>query len=180
MKVRLGSGDIEIVQGDITRQTTDAVVNAANNALAGGGGVDGAIHRAGGPKIMQETKERYPDGCPTGEAVVTGAGELPTRWVIHAVGPIWKDGKQGEPAQLAAACRACLFHALKLGCQSISFPAISTGAYGYPLELAANNLAKTSMDFIRWHRGPRLVRFVVFDEVARLQFERALREVVPK
>ncbi len=180
MKVRLGTGDLEVVQGDITQQTTDAIVNAANTALAGGGGVDGAIHRAGGPAIMQETQERYSAGCPTGGAVVTGAGNLSAKWVIHAVGPVWKGGRQGEPAQLAAACRACLFHAVELGCQSISFPAISTGAYGYPLDLAANNLAKTCMDFIRWHRGPRLVRFVVFDEVARLQFERALREVVPK
>lgn len=180
MKIRLGSTALEVVQGDITQQDTDAIVNAANSQLAGGAGVDGAIHRAGGPSIMQETSECYPEGCPPGEAVVTAAGQLAAKWVIHTVGPIWQDGRQGEPALLAKACRSCLFHALDLGCESLAFPAISAGAYGYPLDLAANNLLKTAMDFVRWHRGPKLVRFVVFDDPAKEEFERALREVVPK
>lgn len=180
MLVKLGNSRLELLQGDITRQHVDAIVNAANSALAGGGGVDGAIHRAGGPEILRETAEKYPEGCPPGSAVVTGAGQLSAKYIFHAVGPIWRGGRSGEPEQLAAACRACLFHAVRLGCESIAFPAISTGAYGYPLDLAANNLIKTTMDFVRWHHQPQLVRFVLFNEGSWGAFARAVEEVVPR
>jgi O-acetyl-ADP-ribose deacetylase (regulator of RNase III) len=180
MIIRLGNCRLELVLGDIVQQQVDAIVNAANSALAGGGGVDGAIHRAGGPEIMRETAEKYPEGCAAGSAVVTGAGQLSAKYVFHAVGPIWQGGRSGEPEQLAAACRACLFHAVQLKCQSIAFPAISTGAYGYPLDLAANNLIKTTMDFMRWHHQPPLVRYVLYDEGTWGAFARAVEEVVPR
>jgi O-acetyl-ADP-ribose deacetylase (regulator of RNase III) len=180
MIIKLGNCRMELVQGDITRQQVDAIVNAANSQLAGGGGVDGAIHRAGGPEILQETAAKYPQGCPTGSAVVSGAGQLAAKYIFHAVGPVWRGGRQGEPEQLAAACRACLFHAVQLNCQSLAMPALSCGAYGYPLDLAANNLVKTTMDFIRWHHKPPLVRFVLYDEGTWSAFARAVEEVVPR
>lgn len=179
MLVKLGLCQLELVQGDITKQQVDAIVNAANSALAGGGGVDGAIHKAAGPEILQETARLFPDGCPTGSSVVTSAGQLSARWIFHAVGPVWQGGRQGEPEQLASACRSCLFHAKELGCSSIAFPALSAGAFGYPLDLAANNLIKTTMDFVRWHQAPKLVRFVLFDAGAWGAFARAVEEVVP-
>jgi len=129
---------ILLQQGDITRIPVDAIVNAANSALAGGGGVDGAIHHAGGPEIMRELdviRERQ-GGCPTGEAVVTGAGRLPAKYVIHTVGPVWRDGRHGEPELLAACYRNSLALAEERGVRRISFPAISTGGYGYPIEQA--------------------------------------------
>ena len=180
MIVKLGPCRLELVQGDITRQHVDAIVNAANSKLAGGGGVDAAIHQAGGPEILRETAEKYPEGCATGNAVVTSAGNLSARFVFHAVGPIWKGGRHGEPEQLASACRACLFHAVERKCESIAFPAISAGTYGYPLDLAANNLIKTTMDFVRWHQQPSLVRFVLFDQGTWGAFARAVEEVVPR
>src|SRR5690349_7442123 len=124
---------IELVQGDITDQATDAIVNAANSALAGGSGVDGAIHRRGGPSLMAETRKRYPAGCATGDAVITGGGNLAAKHVVHAVGPVYRDGRRGEPELLASAYRSSLEAAAAAGCRSISFPSISTGAYGYPL-----------------------------------------------
>src|SRR5262245_50536468 len=120
MQVHIGSCVLELVMGDITRQTTDAIVNAANSQLAGGGGVDGAIHRAGGPSIMAETRQRYPQGCPTGEAVITGAGQLPVRYVIHAVGPIWNGGQHREAEQLASAYQTSLAIAVAHQCQSVA------------------------------------------------------------
>lgn len=133
------SGPQVLVQeGDITRVPVDAIVNAANSALAGGGGVDGAIHRAGGPEIMRELDEiRAKTGrCPAGDAVVTGAGRLPARFVFHTVGPVYRDGKHGEPELLASCYRKCLALAGERKLRSISFPAISTGVYGYPLREA--------------------------------------------
>lgn len=180
MIVNLGSCRLELVQGDITQQHVDAIVNAANSMLAGGGGVDGAIHDAGGPGIMKETAEKYPEGCPTGNAVPSTAGELPAKYVFHAVGPVWRGGRQGEAEQLASACRACLKLAVEHNCRSIAFPALSTGAYGYPLDLAAANLIKTTMDFVRWHQNPPLVRFVLFDQGSFGAFARAVEEVVPR
>ena len=130
---------IELVVGDITRVPADAIVNAANSSLAGGGGVDGAIHRAGGPAIMADLERRYGSGrhCPSGSAVVSDAGDLPARWVIHAVGPIWRGGTAREPELLASAYRTSLRLAAELGARSVAFPSISTGAYGFPIELAA-------------------------------------------
>src|SRR5271167_681056 len=133
------------MHGDITAVSADAIVNAANSSLAGGGGVDGAIHRAGGPSIMRELDEirRATGGCPTGSAVVTGAGALPAQYVFHAVGPIYRDGNHGEPAQLAACYRKCLDLAEEREVRTISFPAISTGAYGYPAEEATRIALET-------------------------------------
>ena len=135
-----GSGrKIELREGDITRVAADAIVNAANSALVGGGGVDGAIHRAGGPEIMRELDgiRREIGHCPTGSAVATGAGRLPAKWVFHAVGPVYRDGRHGEPELLASCYRKCLEMAEERGAATISFPAISTGVYGYPLDEAA-------------------------------------------
>lgn len=140
MEHRFPNGKIlRLVVGDITRVAADAIVNAANSALAGGGGVDGAIHRAGGPAIMQELDRirHKTDGCPTGSAVVTSAGRLPARYVFHAVGPVYRDGKHGEPELLAGCYRTCLALAEERGVARISFPSISTGAYGYPIRPAA-------------------------------------------
>jgi O-acetyl-ADP-ribose deacetylase (regulator of RNase III) len=125
---------IEFLQGDITKVAADAIVNAANSSLAGGGGVDGAIHRAGGPSILEECRKI--GGCPTGSAVATGAGQLPAKWVFHAVGPIYR-GKEKDVEQLASCHLKCLDLALEKGCKSIAFPAISTGAYGYPVAEAS-------------------------------------------
>ena len=164
MQVNVNGCTLRLVVGDIAEQKADAIVNAANADLAGGGGVDGAIHSAGGPSIMADTKNRYPDGCPVGSAVESVAGHLSAKHIFHAVGPIWRGGKEGEPAQLQAAYRACLKLAVEHGCHSIAFPAISAGAYGYPLDLAANVAIKTCTDFQKWHKAPQEVRFVLFSE----------------
>jgi O-acetyl-ADP-ribose deacetylase (regulator of RNase III) len=136
---------LRLVIGDITKIRVDAIVNAANSGLRGGGGVDGAIHRAGGSAIMRELDEvrGKTGGCPTGSAVVTAAGALPAQYVFHAVGPIYRDGRHGEPAQLAACYRKCLELAEERNVRTISFPAISTGAYGYPAQEAANIALET-------------------------------------
>jgi O-acetyl-ADP-ribose deacetylase (regulator of RNase III) len=130
---------IVLEEGDITRVAADAIVNAANSALAGGGGVDGAIHRAGGPEIMRELDgiRRQIGHCPTGSAVATTAGKLPAKYVFHAVGPVYRDGRHGEPELLASCYRKCLEMAEERDCRTVSFPSISTGVYGYPLEEAA-------------------------------------------
>jgi O-acetyl-ADP-ribose deacetylase (regulator of RNase III) len=164
MEISIGSCKLECIQGDMTQQSTDAIVNAANRRLAGGGGVDGAIHRGGGSSIMAETRQKYPRGCPTGEAVITGAGQLPARHVIHTVGPIWSGGGQGEPDLLASAYRRSLEVAVHHNCQSVAFPSLSTGAYGYPLDLAAHTALRTVMAFLQEHQQPARVRFVLFDQ----------------
>lgn len=165
--------DIEMVRGDITRQRVDTIVNAANKSLLGGGGVDGAIHRAGGPRILAECKavraERYPDGLPTGQAVATTAGELPAKWVIHTVGPVY--AKSEDRSHLLASCHAeSLRVADELGAHSVAFPAISTGIYGYPLREAA----PVALRAVR--TAPTKVErvlFVLFDEAALRAFEAA-------
>ena len=133
---KVGGGRIRLCRADITRLEVDAVVNAANASLAGGGGVDGAIHRAAGPDLMRELRRRY-ERCPTGSAVITGAGMLPSRHVIHAVGPRWRDGRHGEPEQLASAYSRAFELASEHSCATVAAPAISTGIYGFPIELAA-------------------------------------------
>ena len=176
MKAVIGNQTIELVEGDITQQEVDAIVNAANSSLAGGGGVDGAIHRRGGPEIMAETDRRYPGGCPTRSAVISGAGKLSARYVIHAVGPVWQGGQSGEAELLAGAHRRCLELAAEHGCQSIAFPAISTGVYGYPLNLAAEVALDTAIDFVQQHEPPQLVRFVLFGRRPYEAFAAALKE----
>lgn len=163
MIVQFGACRIELAEGDITQQEVDAIVNAANSRLAGGGGVDGAIHRAAGPVLMQQTRERYPEGCPTGSAVATDGGNLKAKYVFHAVGPVWRGGRAGEPDLLKSAYRKCLELALEHDCESIAFPAISTGVYGYPLDLAAEASLSVARDFLAEHDRPKLVRFVLFD-----------------
>ena len=133
----VGGGEVRLQRGDITTFAVDAMVNAANQHLAGGGGVDGAIHRAGGPEIMDELRARYDDGCPTGSAVVTGAGRLPAKHVIHAVGPRWRDGGHGEPDLLRSAYDTAFALAASHGCATVAAPSISTGIYGFPVERAA-------------------------------------------
>jgi O-acetyl-ADP-ribose deacetylase (regulator of RNase III) len=174
MFARFGTARLELVQGDITKQDVDAVVNAANSALAGGGGVDGAIHRAAGALLMQQTQERYPQGCPTGEAVATDGGNLAARCVFHAVGPVWRGGGQDEPALLASAYRRCLELAVEHACRSIAFPAISTGVYGYPKDLAAEVSLATVRDFLVARGQPALVRVVLFDGGSFGAFARVL------
>ncbi len=158
-----GQSRLELVLGDITAQQIDAIVNAANSSLAGGGGVDGAIHRAAGPVPMLQTGERYPQGCPTGHAVATDAGRLQARHVFHAVGPVWRGGNANEGELLASAYRRCLELAVELLCKSVAFPAISTGVYGYPRDQAAQVSLATVREFLLQQGQPALVRFVLFD-----------------
>ena len=174
MLVNVCGCKLQLLQGDITEQHVDAIVNAANPQLAGGSGVDGAIHSVGGPAILKDTNEKYPEGCQTGSAVVSSAGNLSAKFVIHAVGPIWRGGKEGEPALLQSEYRKCLQLAVKLECKTIAFPAISAGAYGYPLDLAANVAIKTVTDFQKWHKKPPEVRFVLFTEGTYGAFARSL------
>ena len=174
MQAPIGTCKLELVTGDITRQNTNAIVNAANSGLAGGGGVDGAIHRRGGPAIMEETRRRYPQGCRTGEAVITGAGQLAAQYVIHAVGPVWKGGRKDEEAALASAYRSSLEIAVSRKCGSIAFPSLSTGAYAFPLPLAARVALHTVVAHLRLSNEPDLVRFVLFDDHAYQAYHKAL------
>jgi O-acetyl-ADP-ribose deacetylase len=165
---------IELVEGDITHEHADAIVNAANSTLLGGGGVDGAIHRRGGGTILEACRDlrrdRFPAGLPVGEAVATTAGELPARWVIHTVGPVYR--RERDPAKLLARCHvACLSVADELGASTVAFPAISTGSYGYPVREAA----AVAMDAVRDADSKvEEVRFVLFGREAYRAFEEAL------
>ena len=178
MKLQFGLTRIELAQGDITQQQIDAIVNAANSDLAGGGGVDGAIHRAGGPSIMEETQARYPLGCPPGDAVVSSAGLLQAKFVFHAVGPIWRGGGQREVELLRSCIRRCLELAAKNTCSGIAFPAISTGAYRFPVDLAAENSLDEVRSILTGHTSPLLVRFVLFDAGTYAAFARVLESFV--
>jgi O-acetyl-ADP-ribose deacetylase (regulator of RNase III) len=177
MQRRVSNQILELHQGDISREDADAIVNAANSRLAGGGGVDGAIHDRGGPAIMAETDATYPDGCPTGSAVISTAGKLKARYVIHAVGPVWRGGQRGEADLLAGAYRRSLELAVEHDCGSIAMPALSTGAYSYPMDLAARVALQTAIDFLREHGKPQRVRFVLFDAGAYGAFAAALEEL---
>ncbi len=164
MKARIESSTILLLLGDITEQGTDAIVNAANSSLMGGGGVDGAIHRIGGTAILEECKsirKSLPHGLPVGKAVITTGGRLKAKSVIHTVGPIWKGGDKGEPELLARAYRNSLMLALEKGLKTISFPSISTGAFGYPVEKASRVALRTVLEFIKENAGIEEVRFVL-------------------
>ncbi|MFC5993250.1 O-acetyl-ADP-ribose deacetylase [Pseudonocardia hispaniensis] len=165
--------DIVLVRGDITEQDVDAVVNAANSALLGGGGVDGAIHRRGGPAILAACRElratRYPDGLPTGQAVATTAGRLPARWVIHTVGPVYA-GRQDRSALLASCYRESLRVADELGAATVAFPAVSAGVYGWPIDDAARIAIGTVRETAS--SSVREARFVLFDDIAFDAFHR--------
>ena len=176
MRVQIGSCALELHQGDITAQAVDAIVNAANSQLAPGGGVDGAIHRRGGPTIEAETAARYPQGCPTGSAVISTAGNLSARYVIHAVGPVWRGGNAGEAELLAGAYRRSLQLAVEHGCDSLALPAISTGVYGYPVDLASRVTLGTIRDFLLEFDRPRQVRLVLFSPGMLGAFAAALEE----
>ncbi|NLK43957.1 MAG: O-acetyl-ADP-ribose deacetylase [Tissierellia bacterium] len=159
---RYNDTEIVVVQGDITKVKVDAIVNAANNTLLGGGGVDGAIHRAGGRIILEQCKKI--GGCPTGEARITVGGNLPCKYVIHTVGPIYKDGKSGEEELLYNAYYNSLKLAKEYNLESVAFPSISTGAYGYPLEKAMKTAIKAVIDFIEEENFPRIINFILFSE----------------
>ena len=163
----------ELLQGDITRESTDAIVNAANTTLLGGGGVDGAIHRAGGPAILEECRRL--GGCATGDAKATGGGRLPARLVIHTVGPVYRNGRHGEVELLASAYRRSLEVAVAHGVRSIAFPSISTGAYRFPIVRAAPTALATVAAFLQEHRGTLdLVRFVLFSAADLAVYEEHL------
>lgn len=175
MKVNVQKSILEVVQGDITQQDTEAIGNAANSALAGGGGVDGAIHRAGGPTLMAELRAKY-KGCPTGSAVMTGGGNLRAKYVIHAVGPRYS-GSSKDPELLSSAYRKSLELCTQNKISSIAFPSISTGIYGYPVEEASRIALKTAMDYLKEHPEINLVRFVLFDSNTFRIYQEALKEL---
>lgn len=166
---------IDLAQGDITQQDTEAIGNAANSKLAGGGGVDGAIHRAGGSEIMAELKAKYPQGCPTGQAVITGGGRLKARYVLHAVGPVYS-GKPKDAELLASTYRACLALCSQHRIATVAFPSISTGVYRYPVEEAAPIAIRTVAAYLAGHPEIRLVRFVLFDAKTLAAYQRVLGE----
>jgi len=177
MQLTINSGVIDLQQGDITEQVVDAIVNAANSRLAGGGGVDGAIHRRGGSAIMAETDARYPEGCPTGGAVISTAGNLQAKYVIHAVGPVWSGGNRGEADLLRSAYRESLRHAREHNCSSIALPALSTGAYRYPLDEASRVALEVALDHLEQHALPELIRYVLFSREAYNAFAASLTEL---
>ncbi len=176
-RVQIGTSVLELVEGDITKQDTEAIVNAANTSLLGGGGVDGAIHHAGGPQILEECK--MIGGCPTGEARITTGRRLKAKWVIHTVGPVYQDGKHREPELLATAYRNSLRLASEKGIKSVAFPSISTGAYGYPMADAARVALRTINEFLKAHPEISLVRFVLFGHAALRTYETVLDELLP-
>ena len=165
---KVGKATVRLIKGDITEMETDAIVNAANSSLMGGGGVDGAIHRKGGPKILEECKKiratEWPEGLPTGKAVITSAGNLKARYVIHTVGPVWHGGNRGEPELLAQAYQNSLRIAVSKGLKTVAFPSISTGAYGYPIGDASRIALKAVKDFLEKEDKLGEVVFVLFSE----------------
>ncbi len=179
--VSINDTRLSIIQGDITRQTTDAIVNAASSSLMGGGGVDGAIHRAGGPAILEECQQivSRQGRLPAGKAVITTGGKLKAKFVIHTVGPVWYGGNQGEPELLANAYQQSLQMAAENNLSSISFPAISTGAYGYPVAEAARVALSTAFSFIKEGKARiKEVVFVLFDSPTFESYSSVFREMV--
>jgi len=172
---------LSLVQGDITKQSTDAIVNAANSGLMGGGGVDGAIHRSGGPSILEECKQIISriGRLPTGEAVITTGGNLKARHVIHTVGPVWHGGQRGEPELLASSYRNSLGLAIANSLKTVAFPSISTGAFGYPVSLAAAVALETVIDFVRKDESLDEVAFVLFDHATYHSYVDALEQLLP-
>lgn len=175
-RVRISNTDLELVVGDITRQDTDAIVNAANSSLLGGGGVDGAIHRAAGPELLAET--RTLNGCQTGDAKITKGYNLKARYIIHAVGPIYVPDDPAVPQLLASAYRRSLEIAQEKGLHSLAFPAISTGAYGYPLEEAAPIALTTVCNFITENSVFEQIRFVLYNDSILDVFSAALKQII--
>ncbi|OPY56315.1 MAG: O-acetyl-ADP-ribose deacetylase [Pelotomaculum sp. PtaU1.Bin035] len=175
----IGKTALKIIKGNIIYQDTEAIVNAANSSLLGGGGVDGAIHRAGGPKILEECKEiRSRQGeCPTGQAVITSGGNLDAGYVIHTVGPIWSGGGNGEDELLRSAYRNSLSLAREHGIRSISFPSISTGAYRFPVDRAARIALRTVYDFIYSGAELKEIRFILYSDPVLKEFESAWNEL---
>lgn len=178
----VGGTKVCLVQGDITEMDTDAIVNAANPTLMGGGGVDGAIHRKGGPKILEECKRiratEWPGGLPTGKAVITSGGNLKSKYVIHTVGPIWHGGKSGEPELLAEAYSNSLKLAVSKGLKTIAFPSISTGAYGYPIEEASRVVLKTVKEFLEKENNLEKVVFVLYTKNDFEIYRRTAEEIL--
>ena len=179
MKTQIEKTTLSLIQGDITQQETEAIVNAANMTLLGGGGVDGAIHRAGGPTILEECKKiiAKQGGCPTGEAVITMGGNLLAKWVIHTVGPVWSDGNRGEDDLLRNAYANSLKIASEKGIHSLSFPSISTGAYRFPIERASRIALSTVKKFMSNHEFDE-VRFVLFSDSDLRIYEEAFENVI--
>ncbi len=178
MKAEIGKATLELLEGDITEQDTDAIVNAANRSLLGGGGVDGAIHRAAGPQLLAEC--RTLGGCQTGDAKITKGYRLKARNVIHTVGPIYHSEGKRAPELLASCFRRSLEVASENGLHSVAFPSISTGAYGYPLDEAAPIALKTVMDYLKSHAEIQLARFVLFGQEAYRAYEKALKTILKK
>lgn len=177
MERKIGKTRFTLIKGDITTQRVDALVNAANAALSGGGGVDGAIHRAAGPTVMAECRA-IEGGCATGQAVVTGAGDLPIKRIVHAVGPVWHGGHKGEAELLASAYRKSLEVAMAEGCRSMAFPSLSTGAYRYPVRSAAAIAVATVIEVVEEHpEAFDEIRFVVFSDADLAVYEKALDEL---
>jgi O-acetyl-ADP-ribose deacetylase (regulator of RNase III) len=168
------SGQIRVVEGDITKQQTDAIVNAANTSLLGGSGVDGAIHRAAGPELLEDCHKL--GGCPTGEAKITRGYRLPAKWIIHTVGPVWQGGSHGEEALLASCYRNSLDLAVRHGIRTLAFPSISTGAYGFPIERAARIAVREIREFLEIHHEIEQVLLVCFGTAALQIHVAALRE----
>ncbi len=178
MKISVDKKLLEIVRGDITLENTDAIVNAANSSLLGGGGVDGAIHRAGGPAIMKECREI--GGCPTGEAVITTGGKLPAKYVIHTVGPVWQGGKQNEDDLLENAYKNSLLIADKNNLHSIAFPSISTGIYGFPIKRACEIALSTIINFLKENSSITLVKCILFSDKDYKVYEKELNGFLKK
>jgi O-acetyl-ADP-ribose deacetylase (regulator of RNase III) len=175
VEVKVGQATLELVEGDITLEDSDAIVNSANTYLRPGGGVDGAIHRAGGPAIAAECRQL--GDCPTGEARLTTGGNLKARYVIHTVGPVYRDGHHREAELLASCYRESLKLATAKGLTSVAFPSISTGAYGYPLAAAARVALKTTLDYLARHPEITRVRFVLFGQTAYAAYKKALQDL---